>query len=278
MKNKILTLQSQVAFGYVGNNIAELAIQLHGIDIIAIPTVLLSAHTDNEKVYGEPTSPSLFADLLKGIDALEIKKDINLAITGYFGSKDLIELSAGYISSLKWEQPCTYICDPVMGDFRTDGLYIPEEVAQGIIEKFIPLSDIITPNHFEFEYILQQEVRSESALVELIKSHKLLKDKIIVATSVALEDTPADVLETLIIRNGNIKRIASEKVHIDTVGTGDLFTSLLASQIALGASIENAVSVSANYISAVLKYVRSQNLREFNCEALIKFWGMLRNQ
>lgn len=277
MKKKILTLQSQVAFGYVGNNIAELAIQLHGIDIISIPTVLLSAHTDNEKVYGQPTSSSLFADLLKGIDALEIKKDINLIITGYFGSKDLISLSADYISTLKSQQKCIYICDPVMGDFRTDGLYIPEEVAKGIIDKFIPLSDIITPNHFEFEYILQKKIKSESELVELIKNNKLLKDKTVVATSVTLEDTPTDILETLIIRDGNIKRIASEKVQIDTVGTGDLFTSLLASQIALGTSIENAVSVSANYISAVLKSVQSQNLREFNCEALIKFWGMLKN-
>lgn len=272
-RNKILTIQSQVAYGYVGNNIAKLAIELHGIDAIVIPTIILSSHTDYNEVYGDKVPAELFNDLIRGITAIKISDDISHIITGYYGSKDLILLSKDCICKLKTNQQCIYVCDPVMGD---DGkLYVPEEVAQSIIEELIPLSDIIVPNYFELEYILQDKFNSPAKLLELIQQNQVLKDKVVILTNAIFSGTPNNMTETIIICNGKMKRILSEYVHARFVGTGDLFTSLFTSMIAKGKSIEDAVTNSALYISKVLEYLKNQNCTEINTEALLKYYHML---
>lgn len=272
-RNKILTIQSQVAYGYVGNNIAKLAIELHGIDAIVIPTIILSSHTDYDEVYGDKVPAELFNDLIRGITAIKISDDISHIITGYYGSKDLILLSKDCICKLKTNQQCIYVCDPVMGD--NGKLYVPEEVAQSIIEELIPLSDIIVPNYFELEYILQDKFNSPAKLLELIQQNQVLKDKVVILTNAIFSGTPNNMTETIIICNGKMKRILSEYVHARFVGTGDLFTSLFTSMIATGKSIEEAVTNSALYISKVLEYLKSQNCTEISTEALLKYYHML---
>ena len=158
MKDKVLSIQSRVAYGYVGGNIADLILQLQGIDIISVPTVLLSTHAENKLFMGESLSPTLFSKLLEGIDLLDARNDINYMITGYFAEKRLMEIAYHFIKRLKTQTPFTYICDPVMGDYRAGGLYVKEEVADFYIQHLIELSDIITPNQFELEHILKEKI------------------------------------------------------------------------------------------------------------------------
>lgn len=268
-KNKIISIQSRLVYGYVGTNIAELAIQLQGLDIIAFPTVMLSAHSGHQPMYGEVISEKLFKDLITGIKAIDIIKEVSCVISGYIRTKEIIEASSNFIKEIKKDFPDKlYICDPVMGETGI-GLFIPEDIAQQIIEELIPISDILTPNHYELEYILQQKIETEDALTDALKKNDLLKGKTVIITGCIFKDSKKDKIDTFIFINGTITRIEAPRVDTSTVGTGDLFTATLASQLAQGYTVIEAVKNTTLYISKILNYMVSKGYEEMNAECLL---------
>lgn len=269
MKDKILSIQSKLVYGYVGSNIAELAIQLQGLDVIAFPTVLLSAHTGHQPIHGMKIPKDLFDDLILGVEALDMMDSVANVISGYIGSQEVLASVVDYMSKIKAQHPDKlYICDPVMGD--DEGLYLDEKLAQRMIETLLPVCDITTPNHFEFEYIVGQKTRSEEAIINAITDHEILRDKIVIVTSCRLDDTPEDEIETLIVKGENCKRISAKRIDIDTTGTGDLFTAITASQLAQGKDIISAVSEATQIIKRALDYTVEMGNVEMNAACLLK--------
>lgn len=271
MKDKILSIQSKVVYGYVGNNIAELAIQLHGLDVISFPTVYLSAHTGHRPIHGKAVSKDLFDDLIDGIEAIDVLDTTSCVVTGYIGSEDILLSSSEFIQRIKKTFPHKlYICDPVMGDIST-GLYVPDTVAGQLISTLIPYCDILTPNQFELEYILKHKVNTIAEIIDLVKLNLILSKKTIVATGCHLEDTPEGQIETIIIRGEDTERIYSQNIDIDAVGTGDLFTAIFASQLTKGKDLVSAVAKASATISEVLAYITRRGLDEMNAECLLRY-------
>lgn len=269
MTKKILSIQSKLVYGYVGSNIAELAIQLHGLDVIAFPTVYLSAHTGHQPIHGTVISKELFDDLILGVDALEMNQSIRCVISGYIGSWDILKSAAQYIYRLKQSYPnITYICDPVMGD--DGGLYVDEEIAESYLTDIIPICDILTPNHFEFEYIIGHQARTEQDISNAVLENTILCNKTIIITSCELDITAKDEIDTLIIKNGICKRISTKRINISTTGTGDLFTAILSSGLASGKDLFNVVEDATTTIKKALKYTVDHGNDEMNAACLLK--------
>lgn len=271
--SNIVSIQSQLVYGYVGNNIALPAIHLHGLDVISFPTVLFSTHTGCSPIYGEPISNNLFNDLIKGIEAIGILKDTRAIITGYIGSDQIVRSAHTFINKIKQANPENiYVCDPVMGD-TDQGLYVSKEVADSIINKLIPISDIITPNQFELKYILKDEVDTIDSILSNIKNNSLLKDKVIIATGCFLKDTPAQSIETIVFSNNEYKRIVSPKVNIEMVGSGDLYTAVFAAQLCKGKDIYGAANTATQIVYKSLVYSAAKNYSEMNSECLNKVFA-----
>lgn len=269
MGNKILSIQSKLVYGYVGSNIAELAVQLHGLDIIAFPTVYLAAHTGHQPSYGMRVDQKLFDDLIKGIKSLDVLASVAHIITGYIGSEGIIESSHRFIKEIKEAYPeKLFICDPVMGD--NDGLYIDEQLANAIVTKLLPLCDIMTPNHFEFEYIVGKKTRTKKAIAEAIANHPILKEKIVIITSCQLPNIADGKIETLIVQQGVCQSVFADRVEINTTGTGDLFAAIVASQLALGKDTSAAVKQATQVVKQALSYVAEVGLPEMNAKSILQ--------
>ena len=269
MRDKILSIQSKLVYGYVGNNIAELAIQLHGLDVIALPTVYLSAHTGHQPVYGTRIEKKLFDDLITGIKNLDILGQVAHMVTGYIGAEEIVDSTANLISEIKSKNADRlYICDPVMGD--DEGLYIAEDLAQKIIAKLLPLCDIMTPNHFEFEYIIGKKARSVDEILEAVSTHPILKNKTIIITSCDLDNTPEGKIQSLIVTEGEYHSILSDKVDMVTTGTGDLFAAVTTSQLAMGRSIVSSATIAAQVVTQALSYTAKHGNAEMNAKSILQ--------
>lgn len=269
MKDKILSIQSKVVYGFVGNNVAELAIQLHGLDVIAFPTVYLSTHTGHQPIFGSSIDQTLFDELIKGIKHLGVIKSTAHLLSGYIGTTGIVDSSAKFIKEIKEEHPDKlYICDPVMGDVGRD-LYVSEEVAKGITEKLLPLCDITTPNFFEFGYITGREIHTIEDVVEAAQSHPILKDKIVVVTSCFLDDTPEDQIEVVIVKGENCKRVAAPKVNREVTGTGDLFAAVTTAQLAIGEDIIHAVSEATHFVQRAMEHTIALGVPELNTRSIL---------
>ena len=64
----VISIQSQVAYGHVGNSVAVFPMQMRGIDVIAVPTTLLSNRPGYPTIRGRILDADLVADLLAGIE------------------------------------------------------------------------------------------------------------------------------------------------------------------------------------------------------------------
>lgn len=272
MKNNILSIQSRVAYGFVGGNIADFILKLQGIDVISIPTVLLSTNAENKKkCMGESLSYHFFSKLLKGVGLLDAFDDVNYIISGYFADRNLMDATLLFLKKQKEEHTFKYICDPVMGDYRAGGLYVPRRVADYYVQKLIALADIITPNKFELEFILGKKIDTASQLLKEITDSTLLCDKTVVVTSAELDDTETNTIETIIVQDAKMTRVKAKKVDIEAIGTGDLFTSLMTSFLLRGKPLEQAVSLTMDFVEKVVEYLKEQGRREMTSESIVRF-------
>jgi len=226
-KKKTIIIHSKVAYGYVGSNTTALVLQLAGQDVISVPTVVLSNRYGLPTVGGGLMPRDLFQAVLDGILDLEILDEVSTIVTGYIGSAELVEITAQFISTIKAQHPeIVYVCDPVMGD-QPQGLYVKEEVPQALLTHLVPLADVLTPNQFEMETILNEKITTYEQLKERIQQHAMLQKKDIWVTGCRFVNERDSSLYITIKEQQQYHLITTAYVAVDPPGTGELFTALM---------------------------------------------------
>src|SRR5215813_173820 len=97
----VISIQSQVAYGHVGNSAAVLPVQMHGIDVIAVPTTLLSNRPGYPTVRGRVLDAELVADLLDGVEERGAIETCDMILSGYLGSAEIATVVAGFVQRAK---------------------------------------------------------------------------------------------------------------------------------------------------------------------------------
>src|SRR6201989_2421765 len=156
----LISIQSQVAFGHVGNSAAVFPMQMHGIDVIAVPTTLLSNRPGYPTIRGRVLEAPLVADLLLGIEERGALDGCKMILSGYLGAPEIATVVADFVARAKARNPALlYCCDPVLGD-RDRGLFVHAGIPSLVRDRLCPLADIITPNHFEFDFLCGASART----------------------------------------------------------------------------------------------------------------------
>jgi pyridoxine kinase len=256
----VISIQSQVAYGHVGNSAAVFPMQMHGIDVAAVPTTLLSNRPGYPTIRGRVLDARLVADLLLGVEERGAVDTCRMVLSGYLGSAEIAAVVADFVARAKARNPkLAYCCDPVLGD-RDRGLFVHADIPPLLRDLLCPLADIITPNHFEFEWLCGTRATTSDQMIAQAQALLARGPSTIVVTSAELRDTPPDAIETLAIERskggkGELKawRVRTPKLPISPSGTGDLFAALLVSARIRGADTPGALSHAASAIFAVLE-------------------------
>jgi pyridoxine kinase len=158
----VLSLSSQVALGHVGHSATVFAWQRLGIEVIALPTVILSNRPDLPHRAGERLSPEKLGGMIDAIEANGGLEGIDAVFTGYLPSAEHVAFAAKLVGRLKAAAShLLYCCDPILGD-EPDGLYIATEAAEALRARLLPLADIITPNRFELGWLAGRRIESSA--------------------------------------------------------------------------------------------------------------------
>jgi pyridoxine kinase len=269
----VISIQSQVAYGHVGNSAAVFPMQMHGIDVTAVPTTLLSNRPGYPTIRGRVLDAQLVADLLLGVEERGAVETCRMILSGYLGSAEIAAVVADFVARAKARNPTlTYCCDPVLGD-RDRGLFVQADIPPLVRDRLCPLADIITPNHFEFEWLCGAKAKTKTTtkattadqMIAQAQSLMARGPSTIVVTSAELRDTPDDKIETVAIERfeDGVKeslkesfkawRVRTPKLPISPSGTGDLFASLLVSARISGSNTPDALGHAASAIFAVLE-------------------------
>ncbi|XP_063383934.1 pyridoxal kinase [Cydia fagiglandana] len=219
---RVLSIQSHVVHGYVGNKSAVFPLQVLGFEVDSINTVQFSTHTAYKHIKGNVLKNEEMEELIDGLTLNEVDYYTHL-ITGYSRSPDSLKQIAGIIKKLKQKNPnLIYVCDPVMGD--NGKMYVPEDILPVYRDIVVPLADIITPNQFEAELMTGLRVENVEGACKVIEVLHSKGVKTVVLSSTDLGDS--DNMIAIASSNGECYTIQIPKVDATFTGTGDLFAAL----------------------------------------------------
>ncbi|MBC7906068.1 MAG: pyridoxal kinase, partial [Rhodospirillaceae bacterium] len=147
----ILSLQSAVAYGYVGNSAAVFPLQRLGFEVWPVDTVQFSNHPGYGQLGGDMLSPHLVHAVIDGLIRLGVLGQCDAVLTGYLGDAATAPAALEAVERVRAHRPgALFLCDPVMGDHST-GRYVRDGIPQFMAEHLVPAADFITPNCFELE-------------------------------------------------------------------------------------------------------------------------------
>lgn len=180
---RVLSIQSSVVHGYVGNKAAVFPLQLLGFDVDPVYSVQLSNHTGYPLIKGHVFDGAHLHDLLAGLTANRLICHTHL-LTGYIGSVSLLQAVAAVAQELRKVNPqLTYVCDPVLGD--EGKLYVSGELLEAYKNSLVPLADILTPNQFEAELLTGLQVATEQQALAAAQALHEAGPHTVVITSLA---------------------------------------------------------------------------------------------
>ncbi len=259
----VISIQSQVAFGHVGNSAAVFPMQMHGIDVIAVPTTLLSNRPGYATLRGRVLEAQLVADLLRGIEERG-------AVDGCH--HDPVGLSRLARQRCRWSRTSSrapgraihrllYACDPVLGD-RDRGMFVQAEIPALVRDRLCRLADIVTPNHFEFEFLCGATAATSGEMIAQAQTLLARGPSTVVITSAELTDTPDGEIETLAVERSQSWRVRTPRLAISPSGTGDLFAALFVAARVQGKDTQQALGHAASAIFAVLERTAADGTEE----------------
>jgi len=122
----VLSIQSWVACGNVGNTAALFPLQRLGCETWSLNTVAFSNHTGYGKWRGSAVPAPEIASLFEGIAELGILGRCDAVLSGYLGDADAGPVLLDIVGRIKQANPrALFACDPVMGDVGPGGTFAP---------------------------------------------------------------------------------------------------------------------------------------------------------
>ena len=224
----ILSVQSQVVYGHVGNRASVFPLERMGFEVWPMNTVQFSNHTGYPQWKGMVFPGSHIAELWEGLSVLGCVSSCDAVLSGYMGSLDIGEAILDIVASLRKNNPHSlYCCDPVMGDYE-GGLYVKPDIPLFFKDRVLPQASIIKPNQFEAELLSGVAIRGMDDARKACVILHAAGPAIILVTSLEVAPGPGDMISTLLSFGGQAYLARTPRFAFSTAphGAGDLASAL----------------------------------------------------
>jgi pyridoxine kinase len=263
MKN-ILSIQSHVVYGYVGNRAAVFPLQRLGFNVSALNTVQFSNHTGYGAWEGDVFTQAHIADLYKGLKALEVSDGYDALLTGYMGSPDIGKEIDAIMHELREVNPnLIYCCDPVIGDVGR-GVFVRPGVGEYFRDHLIQHANILTPNEFELSFLTGVEIKT---LEDAQQACRILIDKgvdKVLVTSVSAEDIDDSHIGMMLYTQEGVYLATTTRFHFDIApnGAGDVTAALFLGHMLKQNDPKQALSKTMQALHELFRVTNAHHSRE----------------
>jgi pyridoxine kinase len=264
----ILSLQSHVTYGHVGNAAAVFPLQRLGFEVWPLHTCLLSNHAGYSPVNGAATrgevfAPEVISSVVQALDERALLGHLSGVLSGWLGKGSLGEALAQAVGKARLAaqgHPVLYLCDPVLGDEGSDGVgrvYTSPEIAEIITHRLLPLADVITPNRFELSLLSNQTVTDQASA--LSAARRLLRrpghdgPSLVIVTSMPLPNAPESI-SCLAITHDGAWQVVTPRLAFSTPlsGTGDCLAAMVIGFLLKGDPAPQALAHAVSALYAIL--------------------------
>jgi pyridoxine kinase len=258
----ILSIQSHVAYGHVGNDAAVFTLQRMGVEVWPVHTVQFSNHTGYGEWKGRVFDSGMINEVVAGIAQRGVLGQCDGVLSGYMGSVDIGAAILDTVAAVKRANPdAGYCCDPVIGDVGR-GVFVGNGIPDLMKNKAVPAADVITPNHFELDYLSGRPSRTLGEARDAVKALHGLGPQAILVTSLQTDETPADAIDMLASGGGDCFAVRTPKLPLAVNGAGDAIAGLFFAHYLRDGKVGEALSLWASSIFGVLAKTAATGARE----------------
>ncbi len=263
----ILSIQSSVAYGHVGNSAATFPLMRSGVEVWPVLTVHFSNHTG----YGEWRGPLLAADdvaeVIRGIDDRGVLSRVDAVLSGYQGAEAVGAIVLDAVALVKERSPrAIYCCDPVMGDVGR-GFFVRPGIPEFMRDQVVPKAQIVTPNHFELDFLTGRETHTLDEVIEAAHALRAVGPETVLVTSVVTDTTEDDSLTMLAVTGEGAWQVTTPRLDRTFTGSGDLTAAMFLAHWLRTQSAAEAVGATADIVYSVLKQTADSGLPELQLVA-----------
>ncbi len=263
----ILSIQSSVAYGHVGNSAATFPLMRSGIEVWPVLTVHFSNHTG----YGEWRGPLLaaedVAEVVRGIDDRGVLPRVDAVLSGYQGAEAVGAVVLEAVELVKERSPrAIYCCDPVMGDVGR-GFFVRTGIPEFMRDRVVPKAQIVTPNHFELDFLTGRETRTLDQVLDAAHALRAVGPETVLVTSVVTDTTEDDSLTMLAVTGEGAWQVTTPRLDRTFTGSGDLTAAMFLAHWLRTQSASQAVGATADIVYSVLKQTADSGLPELQLVA-----------
>lgn len=262
----ILSIQSAVAYGHVGNGAAVLPLQRLGFEVWPVSTVHLGHHPGYGAFRGHVEAPERLSIILDAVLERAPLASCAGLLVGYLGDAAVADLAIAALDTIEPARPDrVFLLDPVIGD-DGPGVFVRPEVPAAIREKLLPRADIVTPNRFELAYLAGTEVTTLDQARQASRGLLELGPKLVVATGLVLSDHPGKLCMLAVGRNQNWL-IRTPRLAKPFSGTGDAFSALFLGHYLKAADLQTAFERAATAIFSLVEMTAKRGDQELSLVA-----------
>ena len=218
----ILSIQSSVAYGHVGNSAVTFPLMRMGVEVWPVITVHFSNHTGYESWRGPLLSPKDLRDVIRGIDERGVLGDVDAVLSGYQGREDIGAMILDAVALVKQRnRAAIYCCDPVLGD-EDRGSYVRPGIAEFMRQRVVPAAQIITPNQFELTALTGLPVVTMEDVLQAADAARSLGPEVVLITSVVRRDGPPDTIDMVAVDSDGAWLVSTPRLPRSFTGSGDV--------------------------------------------------------
>ncbi|MDT0200862.1 pyridoxal kinase PdxY [Nocardioides sp. AE5] len=259
---KVLSIQSSVAYGHVGNSAAVFPLQRLGHEVWPVFTVHFSNHTG----YGAWRGPLLSADdvreVITGIEERGVLDQVDVVLSGYQGGEEIGGVILDAVARVKAANPqAIYACDPVMGNAKS-GCFVHPAIPDLLRDRVVPHADLITPNQFELGYLTNTSPRSLAETLDSVDLARAMGPSTVLVTSVEQPDAPEGTIEMLAVTDDGAWLVRTPHLPIKANGSGDLTAALFTARLRATGDPAYALAATASSVLGVLQATVDSGERE----------------
>jgi pyridoxine kinase len=258
----VLSIQSHVAYGHVGNSAAVFPLQRLGVEVWPVHTVQFSNHTGYGKWTGRVFDGQAVEEVVDGIADRGVLASCDAVLSGYLGSADIGHAVVQTVSRVRAANPeAVYCCDPVIGDVGR-GVFVRPGIEELMREVAVPAADVVTPNHYELDLLAGTATRSLDSVKDAVAAVQQLGPRVVLTTSLDTEDTPDDAVDLLASEGGRHHRVRTPKLDVSVNGAGDAIAALFLAHLLRTGSPAEALGAAASSVFGLLARTEAAGSRE----------------
>ncbi|MET0163007.1 MAG: pyridoxal kinase PdxY [Microbacteriaceae bacterium] len=259
---KVLSIQSAVAYGHVGNSAAVFPLQRIGVEVLPVNTVNFSNHTGYGAWRGPMISPDDVRDVITGIEERGVLGEIDVVLSGYQGGEGIGDVILDAVARVKGANPSAiYACDPVMGNAKS-GCFVAPAIPVLLRERVVPAADLITPNQFELGELTGTRPFTIEETLESVELIRARGPRSVLVTSVERPDREDGTLEMLAVTDEGAWIVQTPRLPFKANGSGDVTAALFTAHYRRTGDAADALARATSSVYDLLERTHRSGARE----------------